>query len=94
MMSDGRAIETTLPQPGPCKKRAPRNPAVETASFSYAGINKTNNVKFAYQSSCNPPITSLIKEINAGFLKGSLHLGQSSHLKGTYEATAQGDLKY
>ncbi len=50
---------------------APHNPVVEFASFSYAQTNKTNNVKFAHQSLCNPPIASLIKAINAGFLKGA-----------------------
>jgi hypothetical protein len=64
----------TQPRPGPCLGRAQRNPIVETAGFSYARTTKTNNVKFTHQSLCNPPITSIIKAINAGFLDGAPHL--------------------
>jgi hypothetical protein len=47
---------------------------VETAGFSYACTTKINNVKFAHQSFFNPPITSLLKAINADFLRGNPHL--------------------
>ena len=46
----------------------------ENASFSYHQTNNENDVKFMHQSLCNPPIYSLLKEINAGFLKGAPHL--------------------
>jgi hypothetical protein len=36
-----------------------------------------NAVKFMHQSLCNPPIASLIKAINAGFLKGAPHLAKA-----------------
>ncbi len=83
------------PQPGPCKKCAPCNPVVETAGFSYTQTNKTNNVKFAHQSLCNPPIASLIKAINAGFLKGGPHLDAHSVQKYLFAspATLKGQLK-
>jgi hypothetical protein len=58
VMLDSHIIKTTPPQPDPCKKRAPCNPTVETAGFSYAQTNKINNVKFAHQSLCNLPIAS------------------------------------
>jgi hypothetical protein len=45
----------------------------EHASFLYHQANKENDVKFMHQSLCNPPILSLLKAINAGFLKGALH---------------------
>ena len=61
-------------QPGPCLGCAQRNPIVETAGFSYARTTKINNVKFAHQSFCNPPIASILKAINAGFLEGAPHL--------------------
>jgi hypothetical protein len=57
-----------LPQPGPCIGRAPHQ---YIAGFSYARTTKANSVKFAHQSLCNPPISSLLKAINAGFLKGA-----------------------
>jgi hypothetical protein len=72
----------------PCKKRAPHNPIIETASFSYAQTNKTNNVKFVHQSLCNPPIASLIKAINAGFLKVAPHLDTHSVQKYLFASPA------
>jgi hypothetical protein len=95
MMSEGRAIETTLPQLGPCKGCAPCNPVVETAGFSYAQTNKANNVKFAHQSFCNLPIASLIKAINAGFLKGAPHMDAHSVQKYFFAspATSKGHMK-
>jgi hypothetical protein len=83
-------VEVTIsPNSAPC------NPVVETASFSYTRTNKTNNVKFAHQSLCNPPIASLIKAINAAFLKGAPHL--EVHLVQKYlfasPATSKGQMK-
>jgi hypothetical protein len=50
----------------------------ELALFSYHQTTKANAVKFMHQSLCNPPITSLIKAINAGFLHGAPHLNAKS----------------
>jgi hypothetical protein len=58
-------------RPVPCLGHAQRNPIVETAGFSYARTTKINNVKFAHQSFCNPPITLILKAINTGFLEGA-----------------------
>jgi hypothetical protein len=66
--SDSVVSEPTLSWPGPCKGPAPQPPFVpppERASFSYHQTTKVNAVKFMHQSLCNPPITSLIKAINA-----------------------------
>jgi hypothetical protein len=65
-----------LPQPGPCKGCAPQPPLTnpEFSMFSYHCMTKTNAVKFMHQSLCNPPISLLIKAINAGFSKGTPHL--------------------
>jgi hypothetical protein len=82
VMLEGSGIQTTPPQPGPCKGCVPCNPIVKTAGFSYAQTNKANNIKFAHQSFCNPPIVSLLKAINAGFLTGAPHL--DSHLVQKY----------
>jgi hypothetical protein len=53
---------------------SPFVPPPELALFSCHRTTKTNAVKFMHQSLCNPPITSLIKAINAGFLHGAPHL--------------------
>jgi hypothetical protein len=66
--SDSVVSESTLSQPSPCKGRAPPPPFVpppEFALFLYYQTTKANAVKFIHQSLCNPPITSLIKAINA-----------------------------
>jgi hypothetical protein len=69
--------ESTPSRPGPCKGCAPPPPFVpppELALFSYHQTTKANAVKFMHQSLCNLPITSLIKAISAGFLRGAPHL--------------------
>ncbi len=79
--SNSVVSKPTPSQPSPCKGCAPQPPFVlppELASFSYHQIIKANAVKFTHQSLCNPPITSLIKAINAGFLYGALHLNAKS----------------
>jgi hypothetical protein len=69
-----KITKTTLVNVTISPNSAPCYPVVETTSFSYARTSKTNNIKFALQSLCNSPITSLIKAIKAGFLKGAPHL--------------------
>jgi hypothetical protein len=85
----------TQPRPGPCLGCAQRNPIVKTAGFSYAQTTKTNNVKFAHQSLCNPPITLIIKANNAGFLDGAPHLNAQTVRKYLVSspATAKGHMK-
>jgi hypothetical protein len=53
-------------------------PPAELALFSYHQTTRANAVKFMHQSLCNLPITSLIKAINTGFLRGALHLNAKS----------------
>jgi hypothetical protein len=48
------------------------------ALFLYHHTTKANAVKFMHQSLCNPPITSLLNTINAGFLQGAPHLNAKS----------------
>jgi hypothetical protein len=78
-----------------CKGRAPCNPIVETAGFFYAQTTKANNVKIAHQSFCNPPIASLLKAINAGFLKRALHLDTHMVQNNLFAspATSKGQMK-
>jgi hypothetical protein len=85
----------TQPQPGPCLGCAQHNPILETAGFSYAQTTKTNNVKFAHQSLCNPPITLIIKAINTGFLDRAPHLNEQTVRKYLLSspATAKGHMK-
>jgi hypothetical protein len=82
-------------RPGPCLGRNQRNPIVKTAGFSYARTTKINNVKFVHQSFGNPPIASILKAINAGFLKGAPHLDAQTVRKYLVSspATAKGHMK-
>jgi hypothetical protein len=66
------------------------------ASFLYHRTTKTNAVKFMHQSLCNPPITSLLKAINTGFLRGAPHLNAKSICKYLMPspATSKGHMKH
>jgi hypothetical protein len=89
---------TDLSQLGPCKSCAPLPPLPsisEAAGFLHARTTKSNAVKFAHQSLCNPPIYSLLKAINAGFLKGAPNLDSHTVRKCLMAspATSKGHMK-
>jgi hypothetical protein len=71
-------------------------PPPELALFSYHQTTKANAVKFMHQSLCNPPITSLIKAISAGFLCSAQHLNAKSVQKYLMPspATLKGHIKW
>jgi hypothetical protein len=89
------AAKRTQQQPGPCIGCSQCNPILETTGFLYTRTTKMNNVKFAHQSFCNPPIASLLKAINTGFLKNAPHLDAHRVCKSLLAspATAKGHLK-
>ncbi len=94
---------TVLPQPGPCKSCAPHLPmdtsdthtGVTLATFTHPVQTRANAVKFAHQSLCNPKISTLLKAIHQGFLKGCPNLletlisqSQFGHSQGSHETPA------
>ena len=89
------ATKRTQQQFGPSLNHSQRNPIVESAGFSYACTTKINNMKFAHQSFCNPPIAFFFKAIKAGFLKGTPHLDAHTGHKYLIASlvTAKGHLK-
>jgi hypothetical protein len=96
--SDSVVSKLTPSQPSPCKGCAPPPPFVpppELASFLYHQTTKANALKFMHQSLCNLPITSLIKAINAGFLRSARHLNAKSVQKYCMPspATSKGHMK-
>jgi hypothetical protein len=96
--SDLVASKPTPSQPGPCKGHAPQPPLEPMPAlelFSYHRTTKANAVKFMHQSLCNPPITSLLKAINTGFLQGAPHLNAKSVRKYLMPspATSKGHMK-
>ncbi len=51
-------------------------PHVDWAAFTHSIRTRTNAVKFAHQSLCNPKISSLMKATKKGFLKGCPNLSK------------------
>ncbi len=79
--SNSVVSEQTLSWRGPCKDHAPQPPSKPMpalALFSYHRTTKASAGQFMHQSPCNPPITSLLNAINAGFLRGAPHLNAKS----------------
>jgi len=50
------------------------SPPNELGLFSHTVRTKANSIKFAHHSLCSPCITTLLKAIRHGFLKGSPNL--------------------
>jgi hypothetical protein len=50
------------------------HPAIQIAFFMHTVRTKANNIRFMHQSLCSPRISTLLKAINRGFLKGCPNL--------------------
>ena len=73
-----------------------KNPLhVDWAAFTHSIRTRTNAVKFAHQSLCNPKISSLMKAMKKGFLKGCPNLSEELVTKylNPSPATAKGHMK-
>ena len=68
----------------PCMARTPQFPTITTpqdkdediAMFTHSVRTCANSVKFSHQSLCNPKISSLMKALRQGFLKGCPNLSK------------------
>jgi hypothetical protein len=104
----GQNVRTTpgpniLSRPGPCFGRAPHvndpsasaTPAVAVATFTHSVRTRANAIKFAHQSLCSPKISTLLKAVRRGFLKGCPNLSETLILKylNPSAATAKGHMK-
>ena len=71
------------------------HPGVDLAFFTHSVKTRANGVKFAHQSLCNPKISTLIKAIRKGFLKGCPNQSENLILKylNSSLATANGHMK-
>jgi len=88
--------DTLLSRPGPCESRAPHqseHPAL--VCFAHSLRTCANAVKFAHQSLCNPPISTLLKATRCGFLKGCPNINEYLITKylNRSPATAKGHMK-
>ena len=76
-----------------CDQKNP--PTVDCAAFAHSVRTRANAVKFSHQSRCNPMISSLMKALKKGFLKGCLDLSEELVTKylNPSPATAKGHMK-
>ncbi len=67
----------------------------ETINFAHSIRTKMNAVQFAHQSLCNPPISTLLKAVRAGFLDGCPNISEALIIKylPPSTATAKGHMK-
>jgi hypothetical protein len=68
---------------------------VNLASFTHSVRTQSNGIKFAHQSLCNPKISTLLKAVRKGFLKGCPNMTKKLILKylNPSPATAKGHMK-
>jgi hypothetical protein len=65
---------STLPPAAPNFADAYAQPVVQIAFFAHTVRTKANSICFAHQSLCSPCISTLLKAIKCGYLKGCLNL--------------------
>ena len=87
-------------QAGPGMARAPQSPKTLTsnaavAMFTHSVRTRANTVKFGHPAMCNPKISSLLKALRKGFLKGCPNLSEELVTKylNPSPATAKGHRK-
>ena len=101
--SQGQDILSVQSRASPYTARAPQCPNIttptreteEAAMFTHSIRTRANAVKFAHQSMCNPKISSLMKALRKGFLKGCPNVSEELVTKylNPSPATAKGHMK-
>jgi hypothetical protein len=82
--SQGHDLVSAPSRAGPDLAHAPQFPAsttpqakiVDVAMFTHSVRTRANSVKFSHQSLCNPKISSLMKALRKGFLKGCPNISE------------------
>jgi hypothetical protein len=82
--SQGHDLVSAQAQAGPGMTRTPQFPAdttplnkdVDAAMFTHSVRTRAHAVKFSHQSLCNPKISSLMKALRKGYLKGCPNLSE------------------
>jgi hypothetical protein len=86
---------STLPLAAPDFADAHAQPAVQIAFFAHTVRTKANSIHFAHPSLCSPRISTLLKAIKRGYLKGCPNLmahGVNKYLNPS-PATVKGHMK-
>jgi hypothetical protein len=101
--SRGHDLVSSQSRAGPDMARALQFPAITTlpnkdvdvAMFTHSVRTCANAVKFSHQSLCNPKISSLMKALRKGYLKGCPNLSEELVTKylNPSPATAKGHMK-
>jgi hypothetical protein len=89
-------ITSVLPSAAPVVANTHACTATQIVFFTHTVQNKANNIRFAHQSLCSPHISTLLKAIQHGYLKGCPNLlarGVTKYLN-TSPATAKGHMKW
>ena len=91
---DGTTSTSTAGKPQGVIKNPPP-PLDHTINFAHSIRIKMNAVKFAHQSLCNPPISTLRKAVRAGYLDGCPNMSEALITKylPPSTATAKGHMK-
>ncbi len=87
---------STLPSAAPDFADAHSQPAVQIAFFAHTVRTKANSIRFAHQLLCSPRISTLLKAIKRGYLKGCPNLtahGVNKYLNPS-PATVKGHMKH
>ena len=88
-------VTDTISPAAPVFADARANTATETACFTHTVRTKANSIRFAHQSFCSPKISTLLKALRRGYLKGCPNLtvhGVTKYLNPS-PATAKGHMK-
>ena len=88
-------VTNMIPPAAPVFADARANTATETACFTHTVRTKANSIRFAHQSFCSPKISTLLKALRRGYLKGCPNLtvhGVTKYLNPS-PATAKGHMK-
>jgi len=101
--SQGHDLVSAQSRADPCMARAPQFPInltsqakiVDVAMFTHSIRTRANAVTFSHQSLCNPKISSLMKALRKGFLKGCPNPSEELVTKylNPSPATAKGHMK-
>jgi hypothetical protein len=101
--SQGHDLVSAQSRAGPCMARAPQFPVSTTPQakdmdivmFTHSIRTRANAVTFSHQSMCNPKISSLMKALQKGYLKGCPNLSKELVTKylNPSPATAKGHME-
>jgi hypothetical protein len=81
MWADNTVLTIDQCEPRTGTKGDEVHPGVDIATFSHSIRTRGNGVKFAHQSLCNPKISTLLKAVRRGFLRGCPNMTEKLILK-------------